>query len=398
MLKLAESFISTSSNVATPIACPRFEGASNDGGIVEKPAEDEDGPCSRGVVETAPAQPSGGQGGRVATCPTPGESVCSVLKRSAGVTTCDCVAANSAATVSSSSFRTRETWLILLGMAILGSTTAPAAKLAVAEIPLTVLPVIRFGAAGLLLLVWFWPRRRELIALLSERPGRAWATAAFCVPINQAFFLSGTKLAPTSHVGFLYATCPAVVLVLAWLLGMERLKPVRVAGILVTVLGMAIITWGGLKDVSSAGLESLLVGDLLLMGAVVSWAAYMLCSKSLIESHGAFPTLISTFLLGALLCLPFTLAASWDTQMLRAVSWTAWAGMIHLTVVVTVVGLALQNLAIRRLETSQVAAVGNLAPILTLIWAVLLFGDAITPQLIVGGTATLVGVFLANRS
>jgi drug/metabolite transporter (DMT)-like permease len=50
-------------------------------------------------------------------------------------------------------------------------------------------------------------------------------TGAFCVPINQAFFLNGARLAPTTHVGLIYALCPMVVLLLAWASGQERLVP-----------------------------------------------------------------------------------------------------------------------------------------------------------------------------
>ena len=36
--------------------------------------------------------------------------------------------------------------------------------------------------------------------------------SAFCVPINQSFFLSGARLAPASHIALIYAACPLVVL------------------------------------------------------------------------------------------------------------------------------------------------------------------------------------------
>src|SRR5882757_5649495 len=80
-----------------------------------------------------------------------------------------------------------------LGMMILiTSTTATAAKVAVRELPTGLIPLIRL------------------------------LTAALCVPINQTFFLNGTKLAPTTHVALSYAACPLVVLALATAIGQER--------------------------------------------------------------------------------------------------------------------------------------------------------------------------------
>ena len=51
----------------------------------------------------------------------------------------------------------------------------------------------------------------------------------------------------------------------------------------------------------------------------------------------------------------------------------------------------------RRLDASQVATVGNAAPILTVIWGIWLFHEAITPALILGGVLTLGGILWTSR-
>ena len=43
-------------------------------------------------------------------------------------------------------------------MVLFGSTTAAAAKFAVADLPVTLVPVVRFGLAGICLLPWLWGR------------------------------------------------------------------------------------------------------------------------------------------------------------------------------------------------------------------------------------------------
>jgi drug/metabolite transporter (DMT)-like permease len=75
----------------------------------------------------------------------------------------------------------------------------------------------------------------------------------------------------------------------------------------------------------------------------------------------------------------------------------AWRGLIYLTLIVTVFALGFQNLALRRLDASQVATVGNAAPLLTVLWGVWLFGETVTPALAVGGVLTLGGIVVANR-
>ncbi len=283
----------------------------------------------------------------------------------------------------------------LMMMALIGSTTASAAKVAVAGVPLGLLPLGRFGLAALCLLPVI-ARSGALGRMIRSDWPRLLAASALCVPINQAFFLAGTRLAPTSHVGVIYATCPLVVLLLASALGQETLVLRRLAGVVASVAGVAVI---GLGNLVKAGPESLdaLRGDLLLIGAVVSWGAYLTANKPLVARYGSVPTLAGTFLAGSLLQLPITLASLPGPVVLAEVPMGAWRAVAYLGVIVSVVGLFCQNQAMRRLDASQVAAVGNLAPLLTIVWGVWLLGEEITPALAIGGGLTLGGIVWASR-
>src|SRR4051794_16707168 len=197
-------------------------------------------------------------------------------------------------------------WLIL--MIVIGSSTATAAKFAVGSLPSGMLMVLRFGVAGLCLLPVTW---RGLVRMVRANPGRLLAAAALCVPVNQTFFLNGTRLAPTSHVGLIYATCPLVVLALSVMLGQERLIPGRLMGVLLSVLGVAVIGLGSLLQGGKDG-APFLMGDLLLIGAVSSWGAYLTVNKGLVAKHGGLTALAGTLLVGCALDLPIALMTATD--------------------------------------------------------------------------------------
>jgi drug/metabolite transporter (DMT)-like permease len=287
--------------------------------------------------------------------------------------------------------------VFLLLMVLIGSSTATAAKFAVRELPLGLVPLARFGIAGLCLLPVVL-RRGRFMRLLREDWRRLLVAALFCVPINQTFFLGGTRLAPTTHVGLIYAMCPLVVLVMATAIGQERLVAGRVLGIATTVAGALVIALGNLFNGGGAGGQATLWGDLLLLGAVVSWGAYLTTNKPLVQKHGSLEVLAGTFLLGSLLELPITLATMPSWPPLGGVSRAAWLGLLHMAVIVTVIGLACQNAALRRFDASQVATVGNAAPLLTILWGVWLLGESITPTLIIGGVLILGGILETGRS
>jgi drug/metabolite transporter (DMT)-like permease len=286
-------------------------------------------------------------------------------------------------------------WLILGLMVLIGSSTAPAAKFAVRELPVGLLPLVRFGVAGLCLLPVAC-RGGALGRMLREDRGRLLLAAALCVPINQTFFLNGARLAPTSHVALIYAACPLVVLILASIVGQERPDPGRLIGVLASILGIAVIALDNVRRGGAAG-SAVLQGDLLTIGAVISWGAYLTVSKRLIARHGALPALAGTFLVGATLDLPIALVTLPGWTPLADASLFAWRGLAYLTLVVTMLGLACQNQAMRRLEASQVATVGNAAPVLTVVWGIWLFQEAVTPALILGGALTLGGILWTSR-
>jgi drug/metabolite transporter (DMT)-like permease len=290
-------------------------------------------------------------------------------------------------------------------MVLIGSTTALSAKLAVRELPVAWMPLFRFGVAGLALLP-FALRAGALRGLLRHDWPRLLLAGLLCVPMNQGFFLFGTRLAPTTHVGLIYATCPLVVLLAAWAAGQEKMRADRLVGVLASVAGLLVLGLGNLVLPASvapgAAARSFFVGDLLLVGAVVTWGLFMTISKPLIARHGAVPTLAGTFLFGTLLNIPLALFLSppgssiWH-QIANA-SPAAWYGLVHITMIVSVLGLICQSVALRRLDASEVATVGNAAPLMTVVWGYLLLGEAITPFLIVGGALTLGGILWTGRT
>jgi drug/metabolite transporter (DMT)-like permease len=286
-------------------------------------------------------------------------------------------------------------FVFLALMVLITSSTAPAAKFAVRELPIGFMPLVRFGVAGLCLLPLAW-RGGTLIRMFREDGGRLVLSAALCVPINQTFFLSGLRLVPTSHVALIYAACPLVVVILAAIAGQEKPDPSRLIGVLASVLGVVVIALDNLRLGGTAGLATF-QGDLLIAGAVISWGAYMTLGRRLIVRHGALPALAATFLVGAALALPLALATAPGWPPLADASLPAWRGLAYLTLVVTIFGLACQNQAMRRLDASQVATFGNAAPILTVIWGIWLFHEAVTAALVLGGVLTLGGIFWTNR-
>jgi drug/metabolite transporter (DMT)-like permease len=291
-------------------------------------------------------------------------------------------------------------YLYVLFMILIGSMTAPAAKYVVNELPVAFIPIVRFTLAGLCLLPVVWARG-GLLRLIRQDGWRLLLAAALCVPINQAFFLGATRLGPTSHVSLFYATCPLVVLMLVWASRMEKPDLVRLWGVLTSVAGIVIIGVGHYWEGGGGGggehVQSVVFADLLLVGAVISWGGYIAVSKPLILRHGALPVLAGTVLAGCVMAAPVAFLAWPGVAAIRQVTTTAWLALAFLGLFITPLGWAYQNMALRRFDASQVATFSNAAPVLTVLWGMWLFGEVLTPTLVVGGILTLVGIYWICR-
>ena len=291
-------------------------------------------------------------------------------------------------------------YIYLSLMVLFGSTTSPFAMVAVRELPVGILPLLRFSFAGLCLIP-FLSDRGALWRLLREDARRLVLVAAFCVPINQSFFLERDSLWPQLSRWSFLRRLPLGRLDPGLGAGHEALDLGRLWGVLASIAGVAVIGLGNLWEggsVSPAASRSIMVADLLLIGAVISWGAYLTLSKPLVARYGALPVLAGTFLVGCLLELPIALVtlSGWLPMLARASS-SAWISLAILALLVTPLNLALQNLSLRRLDASQVATFSNAAPVLTVVWGVWFFHEAVSPALIVGGLLTLGGVIWTSR-
>jgi drug/metabolite transporter (DMT)-like permease len=288
-------------------------------------------------------------------------------------------------------------------MVLLGSFTAAAAKVAVRDLPVSIVPIVRFGVAGLCLIPLVWGKG-TIKRLIREDGWLLVLAAALFVPVNQSFFLNASRFAPTTHVAIFYATVPLVVLMLACVLGHERFNRGRLWGMLASIAGVASIAlgnlWGSAAPIAKGALptSAILWGDFLLVGAVASWGAYVTLSKPLVARHGVVPVLVGTFLIGTLLDVPVALATHSGWSGLAGASSGSWIALALLALVITPLGQIFQNDSLRRLDASQVATFSNGSPVLTVVWGVWFFDEAITVALAIGGFLTLLGIVWSSRA
>jgi len=266
------------------------------------------------------------------------------------------------------------------------SGTFLVAKRAMLEIhPLTLL-TYRFILSGIL-----------FVSLLLATPGilvppsramrKVWFLGLLAGPLNQGLFFFGLSKSTPAHAALLYALTPLGVYLYSLLLGRERLSLRTFAGIMTAFLGVGILLLGrGLRAAIGP-----LVGDLLILGAVIAWVVYTVEGKSLTAEHGPVRTTAWTMIAAAFLILPIAPVVIHPSELV-GLSGLALGSILYLAFFTSVVAYLLWYFALSRMEASKVAVFSNLQPVVTAIGAWALQGEQLTWEIGVGGALVLLGV------
>jgi drug/metabolite transporter (DMT)-like permease len=287
----------------------------------------------------------------------------------------------------------RAEWLteasLLLAVLFLG-TNPVAVKVAVSEVPPLPFVAARFTLAGLLLLV-------IVLLLRLERPGRRdmlsmAGVGLVGVGMNNAAFTFGVSMTTASDTALIYAVVPIWGILLGLALGLERPTRWGVAGVALAFLGVGIVVYGGLGGGGGASLK----GDLLVVVATVCWGSYAVLSLPLLRRHPPLVVAAYTMLFGGIAAVPFALPAvatgGWGEP-----SREAWEAVAYSTLLVAAFGFYAWQRGVSRVGANRILVYQYLITLVGVASGVMLLGESLTANKILGGAIILGGVYLARR-
>ena len=192
------------------------------------------------------------------------------------------------------------------------------------------------------------------------------------------------------NTGLLANTVPVFTALLAVLFLHQRIRPVGWLGIAVALIGAWLVSSGGLRlDVT----DSSLLGDALVLLSSLAAALYFILGARLLRSYPPLVVTAAAATLGAATLLVIDLLAGGENH---------WTWQAVGTVVLLGIGPGLlANLwwweTVTWLDAGRAALYVYLIPLITMVFAVLLLGETISPAQLAGAVLLLGGVWLAER-
>jgi drug/metabolite transporter (DMT)-like permease len=283
--------------------------------------------------------------------------------------------------------------LVWLGLCAIWGSTWLAIKLGLRDLPPLTFAGIRFAAAALVLF--------GIAALRGLRLPRAagdWRLLAYTglltITLNYALVFWGEQYISSGLAAVLSATVPLFGLPLAHhYLATEPLNRWRVAGVLLGVIGVAIVCSGQLG-----------IG-----GPYAFWASLGIILAALATAHaGVLIKAGGTHMEPSVLagvqmaggCIPLLLGGVLLEGNPFHFSWTpmAWAALGFLTILGSVVAFLMYYWLIRHTEVTWVLMIPLVTPLVAVAFGVLFAGEAVGWHTALGGGAIIGGVALAAVS
>ncbi len=231
-----------------------------------------------------------------------------------------------------------------------------------------------------------WPARRDILSLM--------ALGVLGNGLYQLLFVFGVSRTRVADAALIVAAMPAFVALISRLKGVERVHSRAVAGILLSVAGVAIVMLG---SASSSGRRSGSVfGALLVLVGIVCWSVFTVAMQPF--THRVNPIQLNALTMtGGMMPLLLLTPIAFRAMPWGHVSPTAWACLFYSSVISIGVAYLFWYRGIRVLGPTRASVYGNLQPIVAILvgWGAL--NEAPTVWQIVG-TATIIGGIFLTRA
>ena len=253
------------------------------------------------------------------------------------------------------------------------------------------LAAFRFGIAFLLVLPLAlmlksrWPGGRDLlgVAVLGIL-----YFALFFVLYNQSL-----EMTTAARGSLALSTLPLVTMIVAALLGKERMTARKTLGVLIAVGGAAAALLSGLGEAPPGAWR----GDLLMLGATLIMAFYTVWSRPFMERSSRLGFLAAGMGFGS----AASALLAWERggwALTQSFGTAQWAAVAFIGLAGGALAFYLWVYALERTTPTRVANTMTVNPIAASLLAAVLVGEPLGFNLLVGIAAVAVGIWLASTS
>jgi len=199
--------------------------------------------------------------------------------------------------------------------------------------------------------------------------------------------------APTASV--LINTNVIFIAILSGLFLHETLTRKRVAGIVLSFIGVFVIMFSDISKQPLTFDNIFFIGGILMLLSAFCWALYSFVGKRLLKTYDEFVITTYAFGFGTLFYIPFVVLHL--GPVLQQTSLNGWLAVLYLALTCSLFGYLGWYYALKHIDASKAAVFLNFIPLFTILMSFFL-GTSLTWFFLLGAALIIYGVYLTQRT
>jgi len=199
--------------------------------------------------------------------------------------------------------------------------------------------------------------------------------------------------APTASV--LINTNVIFIAILSGLFLHEALTRKRVAGIVLSFIGVIVIMFSDISKQALTFDNLFFIGGILMLLSAFCWALYSFVGKRLLKTYDEFVITTYAFGFGTLFYIPFVVLHL--GPVLQQTSLNGWLAVLYLALTCSIFGYLGWYYALKHIDASKAAVFLNFIPLFTILMSFFL-GTSLTWFFLLGAALIIYGVYLTQRT
>ena len=215
------------------------------------------------------------------------------------------------------------------------------------------------------------------------------------ITFHQWLQSNGLQTSEAGTTAWIVSTTPIFMALLGWIVLKEGLGWIKITGIFLAFAGvLLVVSKGDLRSVAIGKFGA--PGDMLILVSAVNWAVFSVLSRRGLKSHSASLMMFYVMTLGWLFTSIIFFAGS-NISEISNLTFTGWLGVAFLGIFCSGLAYIAWYDALQALSAAQTGAYLYIEPLVAVVVAFFVLGEAITPVSLIGGGVILFGVWLVNR-
>ncbi len=203
----------------------------------------------------------------------------------------------------------------------------------------------------------------------------------------------GEQFISAGAASLIIATIPIFVVVLAKIFLSERIDLKMIVGIIIALVGVAIISLWGNPD---ARIEiDYVSGALAVVLSAFVGAVYTIAGKKMMNRYNPLSLTAYAFLIGNLGLIPFISPSFFEEVMQLSI--ITWASVLFLAIFPTVIAYTLWYSALEVKKASELSVFLYATPVLSTLLGAIFLQEKITIFFVLGGILVIAGLYEVNK-